>query len=200
MTCDQVRERLVSYPMSPLSAEERRSIDEHTSRCADCRADYQAASIVGARVAGLDRDIQPPSDLWTGIAPRLRAYRGRIEQPLWRMAAAAVLLIAVSSTVTWMLMKAPAREARATFQSLEADYARSTLELTTLYAATRSTMTPATRAVVERNLAVIERALGEAREALRGDPLNSALEAIVATAYRRKIEFLERATTLDRES
>lgn len=200
MRCDQLRARLDSYPTTDLSADERGRIAEHLSECAECRTDYEAASAVGGRLARLRREIQPPSDLWTGIAPRLKPYRRRIDLPLWRMAAAAVLLMTVSSAVTWLLVRSPTGQATVTFQSLEADYARATFELTQLYATAQSAMTPSTKALVERNLAVIERALGEARAALQSDPTNSALEAIVASAYRRKIEFLERATTLDRET
>ena len=200
MRCDQVRDLLDSDPTNTLPADDRRRIDEHLSGCPECRKDSEAAAAIAGRLARLHRDIQPPHDLWAGIAPRLKPYRRRIDLPLWRMAAAAVLLISVSSAITWRLMKTPTGQATVTFQSLEADYARATLELTQLYAAAQAGMTPSTKAVVERNLAVIERALGEARDALRSDPTNPALEAIVTTAYRRKIDFLERATTLDRET
>jgi predicted anti-sigma-YlaC factor YlaD len=199
MRCEDVRDQLDGYLAKSLSADQLRRIDEHLDGCAECQIDSQAASSIDRRLPALQREIQPATDLWSGIAPRLGPRR-RFDLQRAGMAAAALLLVAASSTVTWLVMRNDVAQEAVAFQSLEADYARAALELTQLYSAARATMAPATREVLERNLAVIERALEEARTALRGDPDNSALEAIVTTAYRRKIEFLERATTLDRES
>ena len=200
MTCEQIRDRLDSLSTSPLAADERRELDQHLLHCPQCRADHEASAAIADRLGGLRREIQPAEDLWTGIAPRLKRTRRRIDLPVWRVAAAALVLMAMSSTATWLLLRPSTSNAPDTFESFEADYAQAALELSELYTAARSSMSPATKAVVERNLAVIERALSESRDALRNDPTNPALEAIVAAAYRRKIAFLERATTLDRES
>ena len=56
-------------------------------------------------------------------------------------------------------------------------------------------MAPETRAIVERNLAVIDAALRESREALAKDPHNHALEELLLSAYRQKIDWLKRAAT-----
>lgn len=199
MTCSEVHDCLDAYLDRSLDRERRAAVDAHLTTCADCRAAYETASWLRQRTAALPRQVAPSRDLWSGIAPRLARRPRRYALPLSGLVAAALLLVASSATITLWLTRSSSPAVSA-FASTEAGYLSATLELTELYARARETMTPETRAVLERNLEVIERALGEARAALRSDPADRALEAIVATAYRRKIEFLERATLLDRES
>lgn len=200
--CDPIRERLDRFVAGSLPAAERREVDDHLAGCAECRADVEAARFLAGPVAGLRREIAPPADLWTGIAPRLARGPRRLSVPLWVVAAAAILLVVATSAVTVALLRRPAAggETAVTFESTEARYRETALEVDLLYRRTRDSLAPETRVVLERNLAVIERALAEARDALRTDPANRTLEAMVLAAYQRKIQFLERAATLDRES
>jgi predicted anti-sigma-YlaC factor YlaD len=200
MTCERARDLLDSLSRDHLAPADRAELERHLSDCPQCRADAEASVTVASLVQGARREIQPPNDLWTGIAPRLKRGNRRIDLPIWRIAAAALLLMTASSTATWLVVRPAKPAASVPFQSLEADYARVALELSEVYVAAQSAMSPATKAVLAKNLAVIERALSEAREALRSEPNNPAIEAIVTAAYRRKIEFLERATTLDRDT
>jgi hypothetical protein len=200
MRCAEVRDHLERRSRVGLDAETQGAIQAHLAECRECRLDWEAAVALQNRLPHLPREIQPAADLWTEIAPRLARSGQRRGSPVWRFAAAALLLMAASSSVTWLLVRRPAVATTRSIRSLEADYARAARELTQLYDAARSALSPETRAVLEANLVVIERALGEARAALESDPTNPALAAIVATAYRRKIEFLEQATTLDRET
>jgi hypothetical protein len=50
--------------------------------------------------------------------------------------------------------------------------------------------------VVERNLAIIERAIDEARGALAADPSNAYLNRHLADAMRRKLDLLRHTTSL----
>ena len=52
------------------------------------------------------------------------------------------------------------------------------------------------RTLVERNLAVIDEAIGQARAALDADPANTFLNSHLADARRRKLELLRRATSI----
>ncbi len=200
MTCDQVRDRLDGFLGSALDPAERSAVTRHVAECAECRADLEAARFLADRTAGLRRDIPPPADLWAGIAPRLAAPRRRLSVPLGWLAAAAVLLVVGSSAVTVAVLRRSTGAIDPVFATTEARYQQAALELDDLYQRVRDSLTPDTRLVLERNLAVIERALGEARSALRADPANRTLEAIVVGAWRRKIEFLERAASIERES
>jgi hypothetical protein len=50
--------------------------------------------------------------------------------------------------------------------------------------------------IVRKNLAVIDRAIAEARMALRGDPGNAYLNLHLANTMRRKVELLRRVNEL----
>jgi hypothetical protein len=198
MNCEMAREHLDAYLKGALDPERRRQVGNHLAGCQDCRGDFDTGAWIRERTVGLDREIAPPRDLWTGIAPRLHRRSRRLDLPLWSTAAAALLLVAGSSALTVALTRSSATPVHAGFASTEAGYAEVALELSGLYLRARDSLAPETREVLERNLLVIERALGEAREALRADPSNRQLEAVVVAAYRRKIEFLERAAAMDR--
>jgi len=198
MTCSEAQDHLEAYLGGTLDPARRDMLDAHLASCAECRAADETARWVRQRTAGLPREIAPSRDLWDGIVPRLARPRRRYAVPLSGLVAAALLLVAASATTTLWLSRASS-PAPSAFAGTEASYLSATLELSELYARARETMAPETRALLERNLQVIEQALGEARAALRSDPGDRSLEAIVATAYRRKIEFLERATMLDRD-
>jgi anti-sigma factor RsiW len=62
----------------------------------------------------------------------------------------------------------------------------------------RSELDVETIQVVERNLAIIDRAIAEAREALESDPSSGFLSTHLAEAMRRKVELLRRAASIDR--
>ncbi len=200
MTCGAVRDRLDRYQTGVLDPADRHLVDIHLAGCADCRADLESARFVAGQLGGLRREIAPAADLWAGIAPRLTPQVRRLSVPIWRLAAAAVLLIAASSAVTVALIRRPRPEVTVGFASTEARYEQAAFEVAGLYQQARDSLAPETRLVLERNLAVIERALGEARAALRTEPTNRAIEAMVVAAYQRKIAFLERAASLDRDS
>lgn len=60
----------------------------------------------------------------------------------------------------------------------------------------RGALDPSTIAVVEENLAIIDQAAQEARQALREDPANAYLNGHVAQTRQRKIDLLRQATAL----
>ena len=62
----------------------------------------------------------------------------------------------------------------------------------------RGRLAPATVAVLERNLALIDAAIVEARAALEADPANADLRALLWGAHRQKLDLLDRATRLTR--
>jgi hypothetical protein len=76
----------------------------------------------------------------------------------------------------------------------EASYAAASDELEAMLAAGRTTLDPATVALVERNLRVVERALTEAGAALAQDPNNASLAELLQHARAQKLELLRRAT------
>jgi hypothetical protein len=60
----------------------------------------------------------------------------------------------------------------------------------------RGTLDTTTVRVIERNLALIDRAITDARRALAADPGNTYLNAHLARTMRRKIDLLRQAATI----
>ena len=80
------------------------------------------------------------------------------------------------------------------WRAVEAQYEQASDELTRALATERDRLAPATVALLERNLAVIDAALRESRDALARDPENVELRGLVASAAREKVELLRWAT------
>ena len=73
-------------------------------------------------------------------------------------------------------------------------------ELEDALARNESRLDTATVRVVRQNLAVIDRAIAEARAALQNDPANTYLNLHLADTMRRKVELLRRINALVAES
>ncbi|HEV8600722.1 MAG TPA: zf-HC2 domain-containing protein [Gemmatimonadales bacterium] len=203
MSCAELRAQADAYARATLSAAEATAFEAHLTTCASCTAFLEAAEAPPERTAALPKSVDPGRDLWPGIRERLGKSgvgRGRIAVRGWLLAAAAVLLIAVSSGVTVLLLRrfsgTAAIQQAITLSPLEAQYASAAAELGVALARARGQLAPETIAIIERNLAVIDSALAESRRALAGDPHNAMLEQLVIAAWRQKMDFLRRATAL----
>lgn len=149
----------------------------------------------------LPRSIEPPRDLWPAVEARL-AHRAR--PPRRRFAALAIaagVLIAVMSSLAtaWLLRSnEPSQTAVVTAAPAprEAAYLRATASLSQELAMRRDQLAPETIAVLERNLAIIDRAIAESRAALAGDPGNADLAELLWASYERKVSLLEQASRI----
>jgi predicted anti-sigma-YlaC factor YlaD len=203
-TCPEVQDRLEEYLAGTLGDAQRAEVEAHLAGCAACAADYQAARALAPLVGALPRVREPAPELWDGIARRLEAGPARygrfVAAPAWALAAGLLLALGVGATAGWVATRRPAGRSapESGFVATEIQYTRSIADLAALYARQRDSLPAPTRALVERNLAIIERAIREARTALEREPANRMLEALVITAYQRKLEFLEQAAGLNR--
>ncbi|MEW6320591.1 MAG: zf-HC2 domain-containing protein [Acidobacteriota bacterium] len=212
-------DRLSEYVDGELTPPDRAACEAHLAACAACRVEAdQLRAFLAAVPAGLQETL-PARDLWPGIeaaiVPARRApYRVSFSLP--QLALAASLLIAVSSSVSWLLAKraetvvassdapvtlnveasggpdgtiVPANFADAQFDAAIAD-------LEAILRERRQDLDPSTVMILERNLTVIDQAIREARAALHADPANPYLNAHLTDARRRKLDLLRRATTL----
>jgi len=84
----------------------------------------------------------------------------------------------------------PDRRAGQGWAAVQADYEAAARELSGILAAERERLRPETVALVERNLAIVDTALADARAALERDPANPELRRLFAAAYRQKVELL----------
>ncbi|HET8656859.1 MAG TPA: hypothetical protein VFL93_15150 [Longimicrobiaceae bacterium] len=173
-----------------------------------------------ARVEALPREIEPPHDLWPGIAARLhesaRPSRAGIATPLRRswvrnpvwLAAAAVLLVMLASGLTALALRrgAPAPLALtpaahlpaglAAFHGSDGQYRAAVEQLQADFEARRDRLSPATVATIEKNLKIIDQAIAESRAALAADPNNADLPLMLSGVYQTKLELLQKAVRI----
>lgn len=205
MTCPGLRARFDDYVAGRLSDIEARALEAHLEGCAECEAFLESQAWPIDAVRSLPRAVAPREDLWPAIgsrlSPRESAHRRRVAVPRWALAAAAVLLVAVSSGVTAVLIRRSAVPSVVQPSgSLEAQYAAASEELTAALEKARARLAPETFASIQRSLGIIDAALDESRRALARDPVNEGLQLLVAAAWRQKVDLLRRATGLGAES
>ena len=222
MNCREVQALLDDLLDGDLPEGQRRKVEDHLRGCAECRTSEARLRALLARVGALPRSLAPARDPWSGIVSRITAGeviehdfagRGRRWYPLGAAAAAAAVLILTVSLVTAVLVSrerasrvalAPERSGAAvgvTPASLElakaqATYAAARQQLLAALEARKGSLSPQTLAVVEENLRIIDRAVGEMQAALARDPGNRELPMLLVTAYRQEIDLLRRVTQL----
>ncbi|MEO7999543.1 MAG: zf-HC2 domain-containing protein [Gemmatimonadaceae bacterium] len=117
ITCEQFEARVSDYIDGTLSMSERAIMDAHVSECTTCAATLAEVSAI-VRQAAVLPPLVPSRDLWTDIENRLdtpvvsigsastRTVKVRRAVSFRMMAAAAVLLITMSSGATYWLTRA----------------------------------------------------------------------------------------------
>lgn len=162
------------------------------------------------RAGRLPEEAEPGRDLFAGIANRIRdAETSPVASPAvggWRslfprpVAAAAVaaslVVVSVFATLQMAAPTGPPSDAEA------AVIARSLRErdgvadvhakVLALIDANRAALPPETVAVIEQNLVSIDRAIAEIHLAIEAHPDAQGLNFLLAEAYRREAELLER--------
>jgi hypothetical protein len=128
------------------------------------------------------------------------------------LAAAAVLLMMLSSaaTVTWLrLTDDPAGTGAAqplavtergssglvAVLAMERSYEDAIAEVQRALSEQPSSLTAETLRILQANIDIIDRALGEARAALHADPGNDALAEMLRSGYERKLDVLRSASS-----
>lgn len=216
MSHDRYAELLNDFVDGRLEPELQSETETHLGQCADCRREVEALRLLLADAGQLPRSIEPPRDLWPGVAQRLDAGSRR-RRPFLRprYAVAAIALLAVAFSLTQVRTK-KARERTAppvvTQQPLtaglaslteqwrrsEATYEQAAAELQTALDAVREELDPATVARIETNLAIIDDAIRESRAALTEDPGNLEVLQLLAAVHEKKLDLLKQATRYQR--
>ena len=221
---DTWRDRLSEYLDGDLAAGERVELEAHLVDCAECRDTVDQLRAVVAKASALE-DRLPASDLWSGVAERIGAHqslesgvvsiekrraRRRVTVSIPQLAAAGFVLVMISAATT-MLLRPDASalgppQASAITQAATAEavlvgfnvveYDAAVAELEQVLNRSREQLDPSTVAVLEQSLATIDRAIEEAQQALQGDPANRYLSSHLAATMKRKIQLLQRATTI----
>jgi len=227
-----VSDHLSAYLDDELSAAERGAIDAHLRTCVACAKELDSLKQLVTYAARLpSRDVAPARDLWPGIEARLgappltvvRANEGarsgaprRVSFSIAQLAAAAVLLMAISAATAWVVsnrMRGSSIPAAAAIQAeveptappdvvrpvnfADPQYDAAVSDLERALAERRNDLNPRTVEILERNLRLIDAAITQARQALEQDPGNAYLNRHLVESRRRKLELLRRATAIN---
>jgi anti-sigma factor RsiW len=209
-------ERLSEYLDGELEPGERAAAEGHLSRCAEC-ADVLADLRAVMATTALLPDTPPERDLWPGIRERLTgrvpeaaasprvialASRRRVVLSVPQLIAAGLALMLVSAAGMWITLggappdQAPVAEAAWHSDVVLTAYEPAMADLEAEYLSRRELLEPETILVVERNLALIDAAIQEARDALAADPSNGFLNGHLAETVRRRMSLLRQVASI----
>jgi anti-sigma factor RsiW len=211
---------LSAYLDGELAGAERQRVDAHLALCPECRRTLEDLRRLVHRASTLD-DRPPERDLWPGIADRIGAQRApgavplaprrrRILVSVPQLAAAAVALMVVSAGATVLLTRGAERRVAsgpaAGFDTVGAvafpgqqaveSYDAAIRDLQQTLAQRRPRLDTATARVIEQSLAIIDRAIAQARGAVARDPNNLYLNGHLQRALDRKLDLLRQVAML----
>ncbi|HEX6587579.1 MAG TPA: zf-HC2 domain-containing protein [Longimicrobiales bacterium] len=200
-----------------LPEAERAAVDAHLAACTRCAGEVRRQRALLERLAALPRAIEPDDDLRPAIRAQVRRRaagderRRQLRALRVPLAAAALLLIAISAGVTALVLdsrdRAPELAGRqhgrddvtlASFDASRTEHVRTASDLQAVLERHRDELSPETIELVERNLRTIEQALREADEALRADPSSPVLLEMILATEAKKVEVLRWANSLVR--
>jgi hypothetical protein len=217
-TCDDFDASLAALLEDELDSVARVAAEAHAAECVRCAGLLADLNEIRADAAQLPV-LKPSRDLWDGIASRIEPPVMELPQPgvlhAWqrpsRLAAAAVLLIAATATVTWTVARQGA-ESAGDVPTLAADaddatpatrlvaaYDPEIAELRAMLAERGPSLDTATVRVLEENLRIIDDAIARSRAALDVMPANAFLARQLARAYDQKLHTLRRIASMPAE-
>jgi hypothetical protein len=222
ITCERVDEMLAAWIEGDLDEAGRRDVDAHVRGCLRCAAIVRDINAIRMDAARLP-ELEPSSDLWAGIAARIEAPvvelapRRTSWQPRLRwMAAAAAVLVTVTSGITWSIAMrqratsspsvatgspaggtgAPATLVRDERVAPAVTYDREIERLRLIVDQRRGDLDSATVAVLEASIRTIDRAILDAREALARDSSSVFLTEQLNRVLDKKLTVLRTVALL----
>lgn len=179
-----IRERIENGPVTTIDSRRRRLVTT-TPWWA-----VAAALLVGLGAGALWMKSRPVGPSAATVATTPVSSAPSPTAPLLVSPSPLTTVLGPSAAPVSVSPSATAAALPASYQTGAAEYAQATAELMAALDARKSTMTPETRAAVSRNLAVIDAALQDIREALAKDPHNRDLLRLFGATRRRKIDTL----------
>jgi hypothetical protein len=176
--------------------------------------DKETYAALDTKLEGLPREIAPVRELWPLISERMNAApeadveRDLRRTPLWWQLGAAVVLVALSSLATYVVMRSQSiararadavqlvRNELAVAQFQPAGYVHARRELAAAFEESLARLSPGTRQVVESNLREIERSLKAINEALVRDPGNATLQQLLLATSTQELQYLDEVRRL----
>jgi len=208
-------DRLSDYLDNEMPASERVALETHLTECRECTDALAELRRVIARAAAL-QPRPPEQDLWPGVASRLDTPRAalsflkgaqrRVSFTVPQLVAAGLALIVMSGGGVWVLNHGGRATTMPQVTAADPDavpvaladprYDEAVADLQQALQDGRGQLDAATIAILEANLAAIDKAIDESRRALVADPANLYLHNHLADARQRKLVLLRRAAAL----
>jgi hypothetical protein len=218
MNCDVFRNKIDDLIDATLDAETELACHEHLAACNKCRVEFDACKTLLTRASALPKSVEPTTDLWSGIRSRLEAPQNAHTFPTHRTSnalrygslgtLAALLLLSFALGAYWRsqtgangmtsvhVTTSGSAVSHAAYQEAEAEYAKAKDHLIDVLRARKDEMPPETYMVIEQNLEIVDKAIGEIRVALNASPDNPGLTEMLFAAYRTHVQLLEEAAGL----
>lgn len=229
MSCHEYQESIAEFVDGTLDPARQRDLERHVEGCLACRALVADLKSIQAAAFTLDRVELPPHLLPSlharlADAPmpadraRLLAFPGsRAARVAWLAAAAALLLI--TAIGIWSLRRsdvvhqgepaitrAPAADPGEAVASVQAElqlatqhYDNAIRQLEQIAQTGNGALDPQVAAVLQRNLQVIDQAIGESRAALQTQPASTDVQESLFDAMRSKVALLQQTVELINE-
>ena len=225
LTCEEFERDVGAWLDEDATPETRTMMEAHTARCATCAALLADLRRIATDARALPA-LAPTRDLWAGIEARIQApvipladgasvagtagsAPARRAPRTWQLstrglAAAAAVLIAISSGLTYLATRSepavtrqwvatggesvvhPAGMPVPAITQYDAEIGR----LRDVIAERRGELDSATVATIERSLRVIDDAIAESRAALAHDPASDFLNEQLDRTLARKVELM----------
>jgi hypothetical protein len=214
------------YVDGTLAADDRRSVEAHLVECEGCRALADDFAAIRRVSRDLERRVPSPQ-VWTKLSAAVE--RERAQRSTWRwnwtaswrpLAAAAVLLV-IAAVSSWVILQQPSGSAPAPraatapaapptdpelVQSVETElklaeehYQKAIAGLEQITRTESTALDPQVAAVLQKNLEVIDHAIGESRAALETQPTSEVAQESLFEALRNKVSLLQDTVTLINE-
>jgi hypothetical protein len=228
MTCDRCQSLIDDYVDGAIDPDARKDVEAHLVECDACRAMAEDFGTIRRTARELEPHTPPPS-VWSKLSASLEGERrrgilGGISGggiSAWAPLATAALIAVVVGLAAWVAIQrqsAPAQPPQAAaapqaspaeqelVQSVETElklaeehYQKAIAGLEQITRAESAALDPQVSAVLQKNLAVIDDAIGESRAALQTQPTNEVAQESLFQALRNKVSLLQDTVLLINE-
>jgi hypothetical protein len=192
------------------------AFESHLATCARCQGLVADFTTIRRTAAALDAHLPPPR-VWARIASSIEQEE---RKPWWArslantfaarvpLAAAALLalLLGGAAWLGWQQGRGGTPQTTAVVQTLDAGtamaeqhYEEAIAGLQEIVDAQDADLDPSTRAVLRQNLAVIDRAINESRDALSDEPASTLAQESLLDALDTKVALLQDTVALASE-
>ena len=229
MNCDRCGALVGDYVDGTLAQDERAAVETHLAGCAACRAMAHDFRAIRSTAANLERHTPSPQAwpriaeaVERERSRSVAAYASRIFRsgPIFRsgFAVAAILLLVLAGTslILWNQMTGtePAHRTATTtapadpelaqtveheLRLAEEHYQNAIAGLEKITRTESAALDPQVAAVLQKNLEVIDQAIGESRAALQTQPASEVAQESLFEALRNKVVLLQETVVLINE-